>query len=118
MECELGSGVDPCAVVRRAEPSGLANGRPGVVLSESRISGPEAVFIRLAPQVQQGEARLRALVGSDVDVVEAVGRYLVVAGGKRLRPMLTVLGAGVLGGVEFGADFDWDMAVARVAAED
>lgn len=82
--------VEPGSVVRRTEPAGLA--RPRAVLG-----GPEAVFARVAPQLREGEARLRSLVGSEVDVVEAIGRYLVEAGGKRLRPMLTVLGAGAVG---------------------
>lgn len=36
---------------------------------------------------------------SDVDMVENVGQYIVDAGGKRLRPMLTLLSAATLGPV-------------------
>jgi len=82
----------PEQVVRRLTPEGLAGGRPAVV-----ISGPEAVFARLREPLSQAEVRLGKLVSSDVDVVEAVGRYLAEAGGKRLRPMLTALGAGAVG---------------------
>ena len=34
---------------------------------------------------------------SDVDLVENVGHYIVAAGGKRLRPLLALLAARVLG---------------------
>ncbi len=69
----------------------------GLARPRVALGGPEAVFVRVAPQLRDGEARLRSLVGSEVDVVEAIGRYLLESGGKRLRPMLTVLGAGVVG---------------------
>jgi octaprenyl-diphosphate synthase len=84
--------VDPAQVARRVDPVGLADGPPLVY-----VRGPIEVFQHVAPRVAGGEARLRELVGSDVDVVEAIARYLIDAGGKRLRPMLTVLGAGVVG---------------------
>lgn len=79
-------------VVRRITAEGLSGGRPAVV-----ISGPEAVFARLRAPLAEAEVRLGKLVSSEVDVVEAVGRYLAEAGGKRLRPMLTALGAGAVG---------------------
>ncbi len=85
-------GVAPGSVVRRVEPDGLDGAQPRV-----RVDGPEAVFAVLAPRLRAGEVRLRELVGSEVDVVEAVARYLADAGGKRLRPMLTALGAGAVG---------------------
>ncbi|MSQ00313.1 MAG: polyprenyl synthetase family protein [Myxococcales bacterium] len=111
MESEAVTRVDPQGVVRRVEPAGLANGRPGVIITGPRLVGPEVVFLRLAPRVHEAEVRLRALVGSDVDVVEGVGRYLVVAGGKRLRPMLTMLGAGAVG---FQGDLVGLMCVAEL----
>ena len=37
---------------------------------------------------------------SDVELVEDVGQYIVDAGGKRLRPVMVLLGASALGGVE------------------
>lgn len=92
MDPVLVRGVDPGSVVRRTLPEGLDGPRPGV-----RVGGPEAVFDALAPRLRAGEARLRQLVGSEVDVVESVARYLADAGGKRLRPMLTALGAGAVG---------------------
>ncbi len=82
----------PDQVVRRITAEGLSGSRPAVV-----ISGPEEVFVRLREPLAKAEVRLGKLVSSDVDVVEAVGRYLAEAGGKRLRPMLTALGAGAVG---------------------
>jgi octaprenyl-diphosphate synthase len=43
------------------------------------------------------EDALRSLVMSDVAAVPEVGGYLIDAGGKRLRPVLTALGARVVG---------------------
>jgi octaprenyl-diphosphate synthase len=82
----------PERVVRRTIAEGLAGGHRRVA-----VSGPEAVFAHVRAPLIEAETRLRSLVSSDVDVVEAVGRYLVEAGGKRLRPMLTALGAGAVG---------------------
>lgn len=84
--------VDPASVVRRVEPTGLAGGSP-----LTRLGGPLDVFTYVGPRMARGEARLRELVGSEVDVVDAVARHLVDGGGKRLRPMLTLLGAGCVG---------------------
>lgn len=84
--------LSPDTVVRRVVAEGLAASRPSAPLS-----GPDAVFARIQGQVAAAEQRLRQLVTSEVDVVEGVGRYLVDAGGKRLRPMLTALGAGAVG---------------------
>lgn len=43
------------------------------------------------------EALFREELGSDVEVVEQAGRALAEAGGKRVRPLLTLLGFGALG---------------------
>ncbi len=86
------SRLHPDDVVRRAVPEGLSGSRV-----RAALGGPVAVFERLHGSVQAAEMRLRSLVSSDVDVIEAVGRYLAEAGGKRLRPMLTRLGAGAAG---------------------
>jgi octaprenyl-diphosphate synthase len=92
MEPQTAPRLSPDRVVRRQEPAGLAGARPLAVLG-----GPEHVFVRLHGLVSAAEARLKELVGSEVDVVEAIGRYLAESGGKRLRPMLTALGAGAVG---------------------
>ncbi len=106
MDPEAAPGVDPGVVVRRLAPDGLAGPTPRV-----GVGGPDEVFVRLAPRLREGEARLRSLVGSEVDVVAAIGRYLASAGGKRLRPMLTALGAGVVG---FRGDWSGLMCVAEL----
>lgn len=40
------------------------------------------------------------LLQSDVEMVENIGHYLVQAGGKRMRPLLVLLSAKALGGIE------------------
>ena len=84
--------VDPGDVVRRLRPVGLHAGAPLTF-----VDTPADVFALAAPAMAAAEARLRALVASEVDVVEAVGAYTSAAGGKRLRPLLTALGAGAVG---------------------
>lgn len=79
-------------VVRRMEPAGLHAGAP-----LTRIESPQQVFALVAEDLAASERRLRALVGSQVDVVEEIGAYLTESGGKRLRPMLVALGARAVG---------------------
>lgn len=76
----------------RAAPAGMAAGAP-----LSRIDGPEAALALVAEELAAAEAALRGIVHSDVAAVPAVGRYLLAAGGKRLRPALTALGARAVG---------------------
>lgn len=84
--------VDPAEVVRRLHPVGLHAGAPLTF-----IETPADVFALAAPAMAAAEDRLRELVASEVDVVEAIGAYTASAGGKRLRPLLTALGAGAVG---------------------
>ncbi len=84
--------VDPKAVVRRLVPLGVHGGAP-----LSFVDTPADVFALAAPMMGAAEVRLRELVASEVDVVEAIGAYTATAGGKRLRPLLTALGAGAVG---------------------
>ena len=53
--------------------------------------------------VEADFARVNALIidqlYSDVDMVENVGQYIVDSGGKRLRPLLTLLAAASVGEV-------------------
>lgn len=88
---------DPRAedVVRRRDPVGLHAGAPLSVLPTVR--GAEAVFLLAAPEMAAAEARLGQLVASEVPVVARIGHYLAQSGGKRLRPLLTALGAGAVG---------------------
>lgn len=41
-----------------------------------------------------------ALLQSDVEMVENIGHYIIQAGGKRMRPLLVLLSAKALGGIE------------------
>lgn len=41
--------------------------------------------------LQEVDARLAAELGSEVELIQQVGQYLIAAGGKRLRPMLLLL---------------------------
>lgn len=84
--------VDPAVVVRRSTAVGLHARAP-----LSFVATPADVFALAAPKMVAAEARLRELVASEVDVVGAIGEYTASAGGKRLRPLLTALGAGAVG---------------------
>lgn len=85
--------VNPSDVVRRRRADGLHAGAP-----LSRVRGPADAFALAGPELAAAELRLRELVGaSEVDVVAAIGGYLADAGGKRLRPLLTALGARAAG---------------------
>lgn len=63
----------------------------------STVEGIGGVFALAAQDMLAAEARLAELVASEVDVVAAIGDYLRDAGGKRLRPLLTALGARAVG---------------------
>ena len=78
----------PGGPTRRAKPAGLGAGAP-----LSTISGPSQAFALVAEDMIACEHALRELLHSDVQAVEAVSTYLAAAGGKRLRPALTALGA-------------------------
>lgn len=86
------AGVDPDSVVRRTAAAGLHAGA-----RLSRVQGPGAAFALVAGELHGAEQRLRELVRSEVDVVAAIGAYTTAAGGKRLRPLLTALGARAVG---------------------
>ena len=82
----------PGGPTRRAKPAGLGAGAP-----LSTISGPSQAFALVAEDMIACEHALRELLHSDVQAVEAVSSYLAAAGGKRLRPALTALGAKAVG---------------------
>jgi octaprenyl-diphosphate synthase len=71
----------------------------------SRISGPAEALALISDEMTASELHLREVVVSDVRAVPAVASYLVDAGGKRLRPALTALGARAVG---------WDGDLARL----
>lgn len=77
---------------RRDQPVGLAAGA-----RLTRIDGPADALALVAPELAESEAILRDLVASDVAEIPEIARYLVDAGGKRLRPALTALARIALG---------------------
>jgi octaprenyl-diphosphate synthase len=76
----------------RGAAAGVTAGAP-----LTRIHGPAAALALVAAELGAAEVVLREIVHSDVAAVPAVGGYLVAAGGKRLRPALTALGARAIG---------------------
>ncbi len=82
----------PGGPARRTQPTGVRAGARG-----TRLDGPGAALGLVAEDLAHAEVHLRALVHSDVAAVPAVAGYLLSAGGKRLRPALTALGARAVG---------------------
>lgn len=76
----------------RVEPAGLRAGAPG-----TRILGPADALALVGEELAGAEAALRDLVMTDVAAVPQIAGYLLDAGGKRLRPALTALGARAVG---------------------
>jgi octaprenyl-diphosphate synthase len=56
-----------------------------------------AILAPIAGDMQRVDALIRERLGSDVPLVRQVAQYLVVGGGKRLRPALLLLSAGACG---------------------
>lgn len=86
----------------RAEAAGLHAHAPLTVLpgSEASANGArsiEEVFGQVAEEMLAAEATLGTLLDSTVPAVPEIGRYLAQAGGKRMRPLLTALGARATG---------------------
>ncbi len=77
---------------RRDAPAGLAAGA-----RLTRIEGPADALALVAADLADAEEMLRELVISDVAEIPEVTRYLLDAGGKRLRPALTGLARLALG---------------------
>lgn len=82
----------PGGPARRIAPAGVLGGAP-----LTRIDGPAHALSLVAEELGEAERALRELVVSDVAAVPTVGGYLIEAGGKRLRPALTGLGARAVG---------------------
>jgi len=82
----------PGGPARRLAPAGVLGGAP-----LTRIDGPAQALALVASELGEAERALRDLVVSDVAAVPTVGGYLLDAGGKRLRPALTGLGARAVG---------------------
>ncbi len=76
----------------RSAPEGLAAGARG-----TRIQGPGEALGLVAGELANSEQVLRSLLMSDVQEIPQVTRYLLDAGGKRLRPAIAALGARAIG---------------------
>lgn len=77
---------------RRVVPAGLVAGAPLTSITDAR-----GALALVGEELAHAEVELRALVHSDVAEVPQIGGYLLDAGGKRLRPALTALGARAVG---------------------
>lgn len=82
----------PGGRAERARPAGLLSGR-----TRDRIRGPLSALALVAEDLRLAEEALRAMVIADVAAVSHIARYVTDAGGKRLRPALTALGARAIG---------------------
>jgi octaprenyl-diphosphate synthase len=82
------NGLLPGGPAVRTTPAGVRAGAP-----LTRIADVRGALGLVAAELQESELALRELVQSDVRAVPAVAGYLVDAGGKRLRPALTAIGA-------------------------
>ena len=80
------------SALNRRIPQGLLAGAP-----LSRIDGPQEALHLVADSLARAELALKDLVMSDVAEISSVALHLVNAGGKRLRPALTALGARAVG---------------------
>ena len=60
-------------------------------------SGISDVQALAAAEMSQVNALIRRRLGSDVALINQISEHIVAAGGKRLRPMLTVIAARALG---------------------
>ncbi|MCB9765279.1 MAG: polyprenyl synthetase family protein [Alphaproteobacteria bacterium] len=78
--------------LHRPSPTGLHAGAPRTFIQPL----PEIVQL-VAAEMAEAERQLRESLASTVPAVAEIGRYLAGAGGKRLRPLLTGLGARAAG---------------------
>ena len=79
------------AQVRRPRPMGLRAARP------PQRSPLHAAVALVSDDLARAEQALASALESTVPAVSEIGRYLASAGGKRLRPLLTALGARAIG---------------------
>ncbi len=78
--------------VHRTQPAGLHAGA-----RRTRVSPLAGCVALVSDEMREAEAILGDLLGSSVPAVEEIARYLADAGGKRLRPLMTALGARAAG---------------------
>jgi len=78
--------------ISRSQPAGVRGGDWGTL-----VKGPAEALALVGPELAACEQSLTSLVHTDVAAVPEIAGYLVAAGGKRLRPALTALGAKAVG---------------------
>ena len=87
---------------------------PMSVLSVARDQREENALDRLLTATHDDMARVNAMIleraNSHVELVPELARYLIEAGGKRLRPMLTIASAALFGHAT-GAQINFAAAV-------
>jgi len=76
----------------RPAPSGLHAGAPRTTIAD--IGG---VFDLVSEEMGLAETEIHSQLQVTIPAVSEIGRYLALAGGKRLRPLLTILGARAVG---------------------
>lgn len=74
------------------------------------MDAPSEIAKHLRASVAKLDARLIEALASDVTLVSTIGSYIVSAGGKRIRPALTLLACEALGG-----DRESDLAISLAA---
>ena len=89
---------------RRAQPAGLKARTP------PRLPPLQQAVALVADDLAAAEAALERSLQSVVPAVSEIAGYLVAAGGKRLRPLITALGARAVG-------FDGDLVPLMCAGE-
>ena len=78
--------------LRRPAPAGVAAGAP-----RTRVRPPLHAWELVAADMALAEQNLHTLLGSNAHEITGAGGYLAEAGGKRIRPLLTALGARAVG---------------------
>ena len=63
------------------------------------ITTPQEIYQLIAPELVLVEDELRRYTRSDITPISEIGKYLLTAGGKRIRPALLLLTARMLGDV-------------------
>jgi octaprenyl-diphosphate synthase len=81
------------------EPRARRNNPAGLHAKACRSSHVQALdaFALVADDMAQAELLLHEFLGQTIPAVAAIGQYLAASGGKRLRPLLTALGARAAG---------------------
>jgi octaprenyl-diphosphate synthase len=69
------------------------------ISATAAVAGPDvqAIYALVGEDFDRVNALIPRRLTSDVDLVQEIGRHIVESGGKRLRPLLVLLGARCLG---------------------